>query len=264
MLSPFPAEATARSQAVGIAADRIEHLSGDAKSQMLGWIDAALDVWKWQQADANGEIELQPLESIGLLGPLAPLSKVVDPPARAKVSQLRPDQCAGPWVRCSADLFVKLWGERFDAIVQIEQELGLDIVMALLVERDGKEMPIDSLALAVRYIWIYVWALAGASAAILRKMGTTRAHQMAAARQASAISRAETKRRNQAAWRQMAADFYRADIRQKRLAVAFNVRDALARQQIKPLPPVDSIDRAIKGVRQQVIEEGLRISGRRA
>jgi hypothetical protein len=67
--------------------------------------------------------------------------------------------------RCSkrraAELWVKLWGEQYAPVKEIDKTLTLDIVMALLVERDAPSMSVDSLASALRYVWIFVWETRG-------------------------------------------------------------------------------------------------------
>jgi hypothetical protein len=120
----------ARSQAIAIASDRVAHLDQDAKDAILKLIDLAL-------------------ERAGVAG-----SNVLDQPPTGLFGT--------PIVPCRADQFTKLWGEQYEPAVRITSTpgIGLDVSLALLVERDGESMPVESIANALRYIWIAVWETA--------------------------------------------------------------------------------------------------------
>jgi hypothetical protein len=180
----------ARSQAIEIAKDRVQHLTEEHKSQSLKLIDLVLEKWKLEQMGPDGKIAIMP-SMIGLLGyeisggiTLGEMLEDRSKPKHIPASELQPEQCAGPYIRSKAELFAKLWSEEYQPAFRIAElpGMGLDIVQALLVEREGKSMPADSLASAIRYIWIYTWS----HAKTFRKLLTEREAALADAKAAKA------------------------------------------------------------------------------
>ena len=94
----------ARDQAIAIARERIAHISAETKAAALGWIDTELEKWKWEQASPDGTIEVWTARSL-LGGPWE------EQTTRRPAGELRPEQCAGQFVRTAADLFAKLSAE---------------------------------------------------------------------------------------------------------------------------------------------------------
>jgi hypothetical protein len=263
----------AREQFIGIARDRIAHLDGDEKATSLKLITDALEMWKRQQADADGMIEIDPL-IVGLLG-MATLSADREvklgeiaggnTKRRFAVSDLKPWECAGFGVNCDADLFAWLAYGGYAPVSEAERMLGSGIAIALLLERDCMTMPGDSLAYAVRYLWIHAWTSAKVYFGEIGKPYQKYAEQLAAARIKSATKRADRAKMEHADWRSRAAATWRADPTIKRLVVASTIRDELARlaKPHKKPPSVATIEDAIKGVHEAVLVELSRANTRR-
>jgi hypothetical protein len=147
----FPDFQMVRGHAMDIARDRLESFSAEFRPVALPYIDTTLNRWKLEQADADGTVELPPLGT-GLL------DLVLDPtPRRVSVETLRPEQCAGPFVHCAADLWSKLLVDKYAPVVDADKRIPFDVVMALLIERDGTTMPVESLVTALHYVWISAW-----------------------------------------------------------------------------------------------------------
>jgi hypothetical protein len=211
----------ARAHAVAIAGDRIAFLLPDAKAGALEAIDATLQLWKLEQCDADGMIELEPI-SVGLLGSTYPSEAGVSladiakgRPIRVSVMKLRPESCAGPFVTCPADLWVKLWSEKYERVLQIHKTIPVDVVLALLVVRDAAKMSADSLASSLRYVWVSAWtALSvyrtalGEMSAEVNEVKIRRTKQLAAL----TVARAVTAARKRAKAQKLAADAFQMAI----------------------------------------------------
>jgi len=144
----------AREQLAAIARDRAKYLKPEGRDKALEWVTLVLEQWKLEQAAPDGTIELQ-----GQLGGL--LSMAGAPKTRrAPVSELRPEQCAGPNVRCAYDLLMQLDREGYPAVAAMTAKIPLDVLGALLIARDYKTMPIDGMALAARLFWMMADELA--------------------------------------------------------------------------------------------------------
>lgn len=149
----------AQQQFAEIAAERIAHIGDEKKRKVLGYVDAVLNHWRDEQADADGMVKL-PLPIVrGLLAPtLAQLAKGDKPTLRrVPVDGVEPHECVGGHVACPSDLLLKLWGDKYPPAVNLAQWAGLDVVVAALIERDAATMPIDSLAYGIRLLWMFAW-----------------------------------------------------------------------------------------------------------
>jgi hypothetical protein len=250
----------ARSQVMAIASDRVAHIAPDNKAALLALVDLTLDQWKNEQIQPDGMIVIE-RSLIGLLGDW-PLNvelgdiPLTDPPTprRVRANKLLPEQCAGPFVRCKADLFTKLWGDKYALVQQITTQpgAGLDIVLALLVERDGEMMTAGSLASALRYVWITTWDTAkffkkllveqdAAQVATVEQFAKTRSEGVASRVRASeqrredALVRCERMRKDNPTL--------------KRFAVADNIRAEWIREASPGafVPEVSTIEDYLKG-----------------
>lgn len=232
LFTPFR---VARGHAIAIARDRTELLTADAKTAALKYIDSTLELWKRAQADESGMIEIQPV--VGLLGAFygsasgMTLADLANPgPKRFLADHLKPWNCAGPFVHSAADLWVKLWADKYEAVTVVENNLPLDLAMALLVERDGLTMPVDSMASALHYVWISTWVSlkiyrdeTRALAAIVGKRNELRRKQLddlKVAREINAKNRAERALKVSNDLMTMAIDLFVVDISQTNDRVA--------------------------------------------
>ena len=183
----------AREQAAWVASDRVGHMSQEQKASLLNRIDLTLEQWKLEQVQPDGTIavDTEPGDY-----PWPELLGTEPDPLHIPADHLRPEQCAGPLVESSSDLFTKLWADNYAPIRQITSAPagGHDIVMALLVERDGDSMPTGSLASALHYIWKHVWASREEFRKKLTAKQAKEAENMAEIRTRSAESRAKMKR----------------------------------------------------------------------
>jgi hypothetical protein len=251
----------ARRDVIAIAQDRIGPAPESLKAQALDWIGVALEKWKLEQGSGDKTIEIEWYP--GLLGlvpdglPSLRLSEVGRGIVRRRVpiSQVQPHQCAGARVKCPADLLIMLWSERYPPVEVIAEKLGLDLAVALLIERDGMTMAADSLAQAVRLLWQFQQIATG----VYRDMLTTTKRRQA---DIAAKARAAKAERNgpafaRAEWSRMAAEIWRSDINKKRHTVASEIRANLAARQrdgkVRRVPAVATIEDAIKGVRESVV-----------
>jgi hypothetical protein len=242
---------SAREQCIAIARDHIAHLKGERKAQALAHIAAILSCWKLEQADPDGTIEIDPLklELLGAFPRGMSISDLAVEPGRRPIAEVQPWECAGSGVRCDADLFARLaYGGDYSPAGSAEQELGPGVAVALLLERDGMTMPVDSLADAVRHLWIIVSATAQVYRAAVNGIGKKAA--AAAAQRLDASAKGAVKNRLSAEyahadWRSQASSIWRADPQAKADYIAQQIVDA-ARD---PKPRVRTVRDAIKGVK---------------
>jgi len=236
---PFSPFNMARYHAIEIARDRTETMSAEAKDGALKYIENVLESWKLSQADEEGMIEVQP--AAGLLGTFygegsgMTLADLAHPgPKRIAADKLKPWSCAGPLVSSPADLWVKLWADKFEPVLAFEGKVPLDLAMALLVERDGETMPVTSIASALRYVWISTWVSLRAYrqetqelSAIVGRRNELRRKQLDALKLGRAITaknKTERARTLLSALRTMAVDLFVADISQNNDQVASRLR----------------------------------------
>ena len=233
-VEPYVPFRYARQQAVAIANDRIDFLSREARAQVLEVIDDILEQWKAEQAAPDGTVEVpiaRGLLGLPTLGDLLHYGEV----RRVQVSELLPHQCAG--LDCAADLWARLWHEKYPGVSKVPEWFGLDKVMALLLQRDGMTMSADSIASAIRYIWIFVYSQAREYAAELHQKEKKLAEQRA---EASAIGAAK-KRANaeslHSEWNTIAHQLWIADPKLTVKAAAVKVHLQMVARRPKSPPP---------------------------
>ena len=160
MFTDFSSTFVLRMQAEGMAADRTAAFSPSDKTVLLEWIDEILETWKLSIADRKGLVRIEPDPFTGgLLGAvsLSVAAGVRKPQAKlVPVTQLKPEQCAGPNVASKAELVWKLWLERYSPVV--ETRVPVDALVAVLMEREAETMPLNSLANSIRNLWLMVWS----------------------------------------------------------------------------------------------------------
>lgn len=150
----------ARQQAIAIAADRVQHMTAEQKQLVLDYAGAIMEAWKLQQADANGMVEVAETFGTGLLSSLASSKWAGGTTRRVPVRELQPHECVGGIVACPADLLIKLWADGYKNAKKLDDGPGIDVATAVLLERDGMSMPMDSIASAVRLLWTFAWTAA--------------------------------------------------------------------------------------------------------
>jgi hypothetical protein len=160
MFTDFSSTFVLRKQAEGMAADRTAAIPPSDKTLLLEWIDEILDTWKLSIADGKGLVRIEPDPYTGgLLGAvsLSVAAGVRKPSAKlVPVTQLKPEQCAGPNVASKAELVWKLWLERYSPVV--DTRVPVDVLVAVLMEHEAETMPLNSLAHSIRNLWLMVWS----------------------------------------------------------------------------------------------------------
>lgn len=218
MFDPFALN-NAREQCIAIARERLAvGLNGINKEGALSLVVGALEHWRSEQAAPDGTITIT-LEPLALGVPGTSL--------RLPLAEVSPWQCAGPGFKCDADLFARLvFGEKYPQAVDVEAALGPGVAVALLLERDGQRMPVDSLAYAVRHIWLYTfYTLQAFRDELVKVAGQIR--ERATKNATLAAKRSETAKYAHAEWRATAANIWRGDITLKGDGVAAMICDAL-------------------------------------
>jgi hypothetical protein len=248
----------AREQAIAIASDRVGHLPREVKAALLDQIDRTLEQWKREQTQPDGTIVVEPppgdflwLDSNG--------EELSDQHERIPAADLRPEQCAGPFVRSKSDLFTKLSADNYAPLREItgNPDVGHDVVMALLVERDGNSMPAESLASALHYVWIYVWASREESRKMLSKNQAEKAKQLAEARVKSAKARIKSGQERDRQLSQLAVDFHTKDRSLTCEEVATKVHELVKDKKGFELHTVGGIGNRIRGF-EEVARRRLR------
>ena len=178
----------------------------------MRWLDSALDKWKLEQAAPDGTVELAPPVP-GLL--TVKLGDLANPrPRRVPVADLRPEQCAGPGVRCAFDLLMRLYAEQYPGIKPASDKLPIKLLAALLVRRDYRTMPLSSLAFAagmfhtmdeidLRYF--------AREAGTLNAQEATRDKQLADARKRAVVRKAEIKRERENKVESLGVEYFQAN-----------------------------------------------------
>lgn len=262
-----------REQCIAIAQDRIAHAKGERRAQALEMVALTLELWKRGRADADGTIEIDvAAPSKGLLGmdswTRAMASQGLLPEKKRRpVEELKPWECAGPDVRCDADLFERLiYTDHYAPAEKVEQLLGPGVALALLVERDGKSMPVDSMVFAVRYLWIIVFAALQSQGIQLLELGgkeaRSKAQRLNAARRAAAKKKHDADMAR-AEWKAIARDLWRGNPSLKVETVAVEVVDALRGRKARRVPSAATVRAALTGVKRAVLAELARSYGRR-
>jgi hypothetical protein len=172
---------------------------------------------------------------------------------RKPVAELKPHECGGPFVQCDADLWLLLWGQNYAPVCQATDRLGLDIFTALLLERDAASMQANSIASAIRHIWIYVWTLSKSYSAALKLEARRQAMRAGAARAKSAITRTEAKKERDAQVRQLAADLWKREpgLEPKEMGARIHALVTNGKGFEKSTPA--SITKKLGGVRRKVL-----------
>jgi hypothetical protein len=271
-----------REQCIAIAKDRVAHVKGEKRAQALEMVALTLELWKRGRADADGTIEIDvAVPSKGLLDmdswTRAMASQGLLPEKKRRpAAELKPWECAGSGVQSDADLFERLlYTDHYAPAEKIEQLLGPGVPLALLVERDGKTMPVDSLVFAVRYLWIIAfWALKSQRIE-LHQFGSKAAAAKAQRLIASKLA-AETKHHDaemaRAQWKTIAGKLWRGDLLLKDKYVAAKVVEELKRQRAERLlkgekaeriPALGTVMNHLGGVRNAVRAELARRDKRR-
>jgi hypothetical protein len=191
MFSDFE-ERFAREQLQAIASGYVGSLGADAQQAALECVTLTLEQWKCERAIAQGRndgtIEIETM--VGLV-PIVPSKRIVS------LDEVKPEECAGPSVRSAYELFRRLHDEEYQPIMDLADRLGLQRLAALLVQRDALIMPLPTLALATRSLWMTVDFFAHD---LLR--GVTESRAKSARQQAGARARALEKRAENALYRQ--------------------------------------------------------------
>lgn len=221
----------AREQFVDIARDAMRGLRPEWKAKALSWIELVLERWKRQQAGPDGtvEIELPITGPLGMGGRGKTLREMSSGNTRRRVSvsKLKPWECAGLGIGCDADLYARLaYGERYEPITKIEEQLRAGVALALLLERDAAMMPIDSLARSVRYLWIGLFEVTKAYHSEFKALSLQKAKQAEERAKRNADAAASKSRRAayaHAEWKRLAAEVWRDDITQTAGLVATKV-----------------------------------------
>jgi hypothetical protein len=174
-----------------IARDRIEYLPPEYREGVLSLVDALFFDWRASQAGEDGMVEVTVSPGVqgrGLLGDFS-----IEPRfERVPVDSVPAHRCAGQWVSCDFDLFSKLLNEKNPDAAKLDHLIGAPQIFAILVERDAASMPLDSIATAVRLIWLDVFLRAKAFGSALKE-SDKRSAEIAAKRQLSSKLATETK-----------------------------------------------------------------------
>lgn len=205
-------ELWAREALATVAREYAARLKPEGRTKALEWVDLIFQKWKLERSAPDGTIEISPF-SVGLLsgGSLA-LSDLANPERTRRVpaTDVRPEQCAGPTVRCTFDLLMHLFHEKYPPLIQMANKVPLFVVGALLAARDYKTMPLGRIASAIHDFWSITEAECEAAYAELGKELSKRAKQRVAAQTNGQLANAERKRRRDDAIDKMATQYFAA------------------------------------------------------
>jgi hypothetical protein len=244
----------AREQAIAIASDRVGHLPQRARKLLLGQVDRTLEQWKREQTQPDGTIVVESppgdfpwLDSHG--------EELGDQPERIPAAELLPEQCAGPFVRSRSDLFTKLWRNNYapTRTIASNPNTGHDVVMALLVEREGDSMPAESLASALLCIWTYVWASREAFRQMLSEKQAKQATQIADAQAKGVIANVEKARKLDQVIREKAIAIHLEEDFPDENTVAAKVYEQIKSYKEFKLYKKAGVLRRIKGTREAAL-----------
>jgi hypothetical protein len=199
-----------REALASIARSIANRLPREAQIAILQWIDEVFDIWKFARAAPDGTVEVEP--SGTFLSDLLPAMPGELPRARTRrvrVSELKPEQCGGPSVKSGYDLLVRLYLDHLPSLKPAIDSIGLDMLAALLVQRDYRTMPLDSLALAVNHFWMLADLRAKALAREIGENEARRAKQRADAQASGALANATLKRARDTTIERAGLDYFR-------------------------------------------------------
>ena len=263
----------AREQFVDIARDAMRGLRPEWKAKALSWIELVLERWKRQQAGPDGtvEIELPITGPLGMGGRGQTLRNISSGNTRRRVSvsKLKPWECAGLGIGCDADLYARLaYGERYEPITKIEEQLRDGVALALLLERDAATMPVHSLAYAVRYLWIGLFEVTKAYHSEFQALSRVRAKQVEDRAKKNAEAAASKSRHAafaHAEWKRLATNIWLEDITQTAGLVASKVVFQLPKPEKGRKPSVRTVKDLLiaEKVRDAVKAEMQRVKQRK-
>lgn len=233
----------ARQEAIGIARDAIAHLSKEKKTVALDSITKALQTWKLEQAAEDGTIQVSfSCFGAAVAGDLTSRGIRTE---RVPATELLPEQLAGPLVRSACDLFVELLSRNNPTVEGIENAWGLNVITAILLERDGMRMPMGSILFAVRTLWIYQWEKGKAYQEMAGKAKRETVERLARGRTKSGAMRTTAAKEKWHDWRQRCERIRREYPKLKRIAVAAMIHEEV--KDDKNRPSIATIDNKLKG-----------------
>ena len=215
----------------------------------------AFEKWKYERAIAQGRTDTIEIQApVGLLG--IPGTRVL------ALADAKPEECAVPDIRSAFDLFWRLHDEKYTPINDAVDKLGPETLAVLLAKRDALTMPLSSLALVARMLWLFTESKASAYSHALSEDRCKKVDNAAHARAQRALKNSQAF--THAEWKSMAASLWRSDFSLLSKQVAGEIRRELSNRspRVHHLPAIGTIKNAIKGVKGSVRLERQRSHNR--